>query len=105
MSAKAETSLARNCIKWVKAQGGDAWHVHGSAVQRSGEPDLDGCVPTKDGGFIHFKIELKTPGNLPRKLQAIRLERWSRFGYTTGVAESLSQFIEIVTSGKTLFPV
>lgn len=97
----SETRLVRACIKWAKAQGGDAYHVHGSAVQRSGEPDIDGWIP-RDGGHVHFKIEAKVGSNQPSKIQLKRLRDYARGGYTTGVCYSLEEFIDIVTQGRTL---
>lgn len=102
MAEKAETRLAQKCIAWVKENGGDAHHVHGSAAQRAGEPDIDGAILLPSGSLIHFKIELKVGDNQPTKLQESRLEKYRRFGYTTGVANSLESFIALVMNGTKL---
>jgi hypothetical protein len=102
MAKKPETALVQACIKWVKAQGGDAYHVHGSAEQRAGEPDIDGAVLWEDGSFSHFKIEAKIHPNTPSKLQLERLRRYSQLGYITGVVYSLDEFIKLVCSGRRL---
>lgn len=97
----SETDLVQKCIRWVKDQGGTAYHVHGSAAQRAGEPDIDGAIPTSSG-FKHFKIECKVGDNNPTKLQLYRLREYARLGYTTGVARSLDEFKEILQKGREL---
>lgn len=99
-----ETKLVQDIIAWVKETGGDAWHVHGNGIQRKGEPDLDGWWPHPAGGVIHFKIEVKLWPSKPSNLQAKRLERYAKAGYTTGVAYSLEGFQELLLSGARLYP-
>jgi hypothetical protein len=99
---KPETKLAEACIAWVKKQGGDAWHVHGSALQRAGEPDIDGAIVWDDGSISHFKIELKVGDNQPSKLQEARLTKWRSLGYITGVVWSLEEFQMLVLGGQRL---
>lgn len=112
-----ETDLVQSCIHWVKEsrenaeiepgiyawkRHGDAYHVHGSAVQRKGEPDIDGAVPFIFNGYeyvVHFKIECKVGKNEVSPIQAKRLESWNELGYTVGVARSLDEFKTIVTDG------
>jgi hypothetical protein len=92
-----ESTLVTQCIAWVKANGGDAWKVHGGGEQRSGEPDIDGAIIWA-GQIIHFKIELKVGANTPSAIQIKRLERWAKYGYCVGVAYSLGEFRERITT-------
>ena len=87
----SESELVRKIIAWVKANGGDAWKIHGSEVQRSGEPDIDGALLVK-GRFVHFKIECKVGSNTPSDIQVHRLESWARYGYCVGLAYTLDEF-------------
>lgn len=89
----SESELVRKIIAWVKANGGDAWKIHGSEVQRSGEPDIDGALLVK-GRFVHFKQECKVGSNTPSDIQVHRLESWARYGYCVGLAYSLDEFKE-----------
>ena len=90
-----ETDLVRTIIKWVKGHKGDAWHVHGSSVQRAGEPDIDGWFPV---GFkiIHFKVECKIGKGVVSPIQAARLGKYREAHYATGVAYSLDDFKDII---------
>lgn len=118
---KPESLIDEKIIAWIKEQGGDAWKVHGSAMQRTGEPDIDGWLPgiliekldfmtewvpelpppTKPVMLpIHLKIESKQPGEWPTQLQAHRLKTYAQAGYCVGCAHSLEEFIEIVENFK-----
>jgi hypothetical protein len=87
MSAKAETAITRRIIQWIKKQGGDAWHVHGSLLQPAGEPDIDGWLPS-EWGNIHLKIEVKTVQGKPTPLQLVKLRKYHKAGYLVGVVTS-----------------
>lgn len=97
-----ETALVQACLGWLRRNGGDGYHVHGSGVQRAGEPDIDGWYPHPAGGVIHLKVEAKVGRNTPSKLQLARLERYKQAGYTTGVIYSLDEFIALVNRGARL---
>lgn len=87
-----ETDITQALIAHFKGLGGDAWHVHGNKMQRSGEPDIDGWIPS-DMGAIPLKIEVKTPIGLPTELQVIRLRRYHKSGaYLAGIATSIHDF-------------
>ncbi len=102
MAKKPETLLVEKLIAYVKKElKGDCWHVHGSMMQRAGEPDLDGAFKTEKGNFVHFKVEAKMPGNVPSKLQTARLGTWSQLGYTCGVVWSLEEFITLLQFAAT----
>ena len=101
MTSKPETKITVACIQWIKDVGGDAWHVHGSAMQRAGEPDIDGVLPysrvVKYGAheapqyWIHLKIEVKTATGKPSELQIERLRRYSKMGYCAGIVTSVDE--------------
>lgn len=95
MAKLPETKITEACIAWIKDNGGDAWHVHGSPLQRQGEPDLCGEFPTADG-WLHLKIEVKTPTGVLSKLQEYRLDKYAKRGYTVGVVTSVNELREII---------
>ena len=88
---KPETRIVQEIIAWIKAHGGDAYHVHGSQFQRKGEPDIDGWLPT-DKGILHLKVEVKTGIGKATPLQLYRLEKYRAAGYVAGVVRSLEEF-------------
>jgi len=90
-----ETELVQKIIAYVKNSGGDAWHVHGSAVQRAGEPDIDGWMPI--GPFcIHFKVEVKIGDNQASAIQEVRLDMYRLGGYAVGVVRSVNEFQDLI---------
>lgn len=95
MAEKPETKIVRAILNWIKANGGDGYHVHGSLFQRNGEPDIDAHLPG-----AHIKIEVKTPGKNATKLQAQRLAVYRAAGYLTGVVHSLDEFKALYTEWK-----
>lgn len=95
MSEKPETKIVNQIIQYIKDLGGDAWKVHGNNMQRSGEPDIDGWLPSSlhpDGLPIHLKVEVKTPIGKPSKLQLYRLKVYKEAGYYALVAVSVDDF-------------
>lgn len=89
---KLERAVVRDILAYLKANGGDGYHVHGSELQRRGEPDIDGWLP----GGIHLKIECKVWPNKPDPLQEHRLAVYEAAGYAAGVAYSVGDVIRIV---------
>lgn len=99
MTQKAETAIVQSIIAYIKASGGDAWHVHGSAEQRGGEPDIDGWIPDyfyPERPTYHLKIEVKVPGGTLSPRQLIRLNSYFRAGYVVGVVTSKEEFIDLL---------
>lgn len=96
MAILPETKLFTACKQWIKSVGGDCFHVHGSSLQRAGEPDVDGWIPLADGNFLHLKIELKMPHGVVSPLQKIRLDRYGKVGYTVGVVHSTDELKELI---------
>ena len=86
-----ETDITQAIIAHIKKLGGDAYHVHGSSMQRTGEPDIAGWIPDLGGTALH--IEVKTPAGKPTELQAIRLKRYHNSGaFMVGIATSVDDF-------------
>ena len=95
MTAKSETAITNAIIDWIKEQGGDGFHIHGSMYQRSGEPDIDGWIPTSNG-VQHLKLEVKTPTGKPSKLQLVRLDRYVKACYTAGIVTNIDECKHLV---------
>jgi Holliday junction resolvase len=89
-----EAELTRECVKRLnKLPGCFAVKVHGSPFQRSGLPDIIGCL---QGEF--FGIEMKMPGkekNLTER-QASTIKKIQNAGGTAGVATSFKDCLEIL---------
>ena len=95
-----ETDYQQRIQDYVKSRGGDSYKVHGSSVQRAGEPDLDGWIPS-DVGAIPFKIEVKTPIGAPTLLQVVRLRRYHQSGaYLAGICVTVSDFQQLVDAHR-----
>lgn len=91
-----ETDITQAIIAYIKQQGGDAFHVHGSSVQRAGEPDIDGALfDAKRNVWVHLKIEVKTPIGTPTRLQIFRLQMYWSQGYLVGIVTSVNDFIKL----------
>jgi hypothetical protein len=97
VASKPETMIVRAIIDYVKGQvGGDIHHVHGSTLQRGGEPDLDGAVSDGIGGYAHIKIEVKTAIGQVEARQIYRLKEYRRYGYLVGIVHSLTEFAALI---------
>lgn len=97
MAEKPETRITEACIDWIKKNGGDAFHVHGSMFQRKGEPDICGELPTADGkSWMHLKVEVKTDTGAPETLQMFRLTRYVMRGYCAGIVTSVAELKALV---------
>ena len=95
MTAKSETAITKSIIKWIMDNGGGAWHVHGGMFQRSGEPDICGEIErtwlTNTKRWVHIKWEVKTKVGKPSKLQLLRLDRYVKRGYCSGIVTSIQE--------------
>jgi very-short-patch-repair endonuclease len=91
-----ESSLYDSITKRLKLRP-RLWYlkIHGSIFQRAGIPDYIGC---DDGRF--FAIEVKKPGEQPRKLQIVILDRIRAAGGVAGVARSADDFFYILDGGR-----
>lgn len=90
MTSKGETAITTACIKHIKNNGGDAWHVHGGMFQRSGEPDICGEIWLSNKA-VHLKIEVKTQTGKPSALQKLRIKRYHEFGYGACFVRSVAE--------------
>jgi hypothetical protein len=96
LAVKPETRIVQLIKNYLKAAWqGDCYHVHGSMLQRKGEPDLDGsiCIGIK---WVHLKIEVKTPDGEPSELQKHRLREYGKRGYMTGVVTSVEDVERLI---------
>lgn len=101
MTQKPETKIVKQIEKWIFEQGGEVLKLHGSVMQRSGEPDLIGGfgIGTNYAG-VHFVYEVKLPDEEPRDDQIYRLDRWARAYFTAGWGTSLTDFIRFIRNAK-----
>lgn len=97
-----ETDIVRDIIHQLKQRGGDGYHVHGSSVQRTGEPDISGEWPVRDTEtgdlvcYLHLKIEVKTPTGTPSRIQLYRLEQYVDRGYVAGIATCWDDVMHLI---------
>lgn len=96
-----ETTLLRKILLEIKRLRGDGYHVHGSALQRKGEPDIDGYIIYK-GERIHLKLEVKLPGKKPTPLQIYRLREYAHAGYLVWVITSPDQLLPLAEAWVTM---
>lgn len=96
MAVKEETKITRAVIAQIKELGGDGFHVHGSALQRGGEPDITGEIKLELVGWIHMKVEVKTPEGEPTERQLYRLRHYWEAGYLVGIVTSVSEFMKLL---------
>lgn len=103
MAQKPETRLSNKLRKIAESWGANVLKVHGSTMQRKGEPDHIGGIVLSvelyngviDEWEIPYAIELKMPDNEATDLQKHRLAEWARVGYATGVAYNLVDYVQI----------
>lgn len=88
---KPETKIVHQIENWVLEHGGEVLKLHGSAMQRKGEPDLIGSYM-----LVPFVFEVKLPGEEPRDNQLYRLQRWRRQGFAAGWGTSLESFFDFI---------
>ena len=91
MTVKPETKIVQQIEKWIFDHDGEVLKLHGSAMQRSGEPDLIGAYI-----LTPFVYEVKLPGEEPREDQLYRLKRWRRQGFAAGWGCSLEDFLRFI---------
>lgn len=93
---KPETLILRRIMNYLKiAHEFDGFHVHGSMLQRRGEPDLDGSI--KIGlNWVHLKLEVKTETGEPTELQIHRLREYGKRGYMTGIVTSVEDVERLI---------
>lgn len=98
MVTKQETKIVLKILDYIRHCGGDGWKVHGSELQRAGEPDLDAWIPDPRGGHIHMKLEVKTPTGEPSPLQVHRINTYKRAGYLAEIVTSVDDLKEAINA-------
>ena len=91
MAKKPETIICERIIHSIRSAGGFAIHVPGS-IKQANQPDLDGSVFDDVGQPVHFKIEVKQPGEEARKAQQAMMNVWAHHGYLTGTVSDVTEF-------------
>lgn len=98
MATKSETPITQAVIAHIKrGYNGDAFHVHGSTLQRGGEPDITGEIKF-DGAWRHLKIEVKTLDGVPSVRQLYRLNHYHKTGYVVGIVTSPLDFEAVLSA-------
>ena len=83
-----ETEIERKLVVVVKAHGGMCLKQTGIA----GIPDRLVLLP---GGQAAF-VELKAPGEKPRKLQRMRIKQLQKLGFRCYVIDSMQQVADLI---------
>lgn len=81
----------------------DGYHVHGSEMQRGGEPDIDGSVILSSDRWGHLKVEVKTPIGLPTPRQLYRLREYHKRGYVVGIVTSVDEMQQILLMYRAVY--
>ncbi len=76
--------------------------IKGGSAQESGLPDVLFTCRAPGGRAVW--IEVKAPGEKPRKLQAYKLERWKRAGAISLVVHSVDE-LEVILGHLHVLPV
>lgn len=85
-----ESELEKGFCRLASRAGGKAYKF--VSLGNDGVPDRLVILP---GGRVGF-VELKKPGEHPRKLQAFRLEELENLGCYTAVVDSLEQAAAVI---------
>ena len=64
---------------------------HGNAFSGAGTPDITACYRGR-----HIEIEVKRPGEKPKKLQLYELEKWREAGAVAVWVESLDEVKQLM---------
>ena len=100
MGTKPETAIVRKIInKLRRKRNFDGYHVHGSMLQRRGEPDITGDVWSDElQCWMHIKLEVKTKTGKPSELQLARLREYHRRGYVAGLVTSADEAENVISA-------
>lgn len=91
MATQPEALLVKKIITYLKVQGCMVEKRHGGGYATSGQPDVHACYMGHD-----IEIEVKCPGNMPTKLQLLRMEEWRKSGAIVAWVTSVEQVQEII---------
>lgn len=105
MAGKAESAIRTAIRNYINGNGGFAFVVSGSSTQASGIPDLDASYPssTVPYGYIHCKLEVKTPVGKPTVKQVEILRMYHRQGYCVGIVTSVQDFKNLIQAYETYY--
>lgn len=78
-------------MKALRERGAKVIKVHGGPFTPTGTPDLVGCVNGRA-----FVLEVKRPGQRPRRIQEYELEQWRKAGAIAGVVTSVEEALTVV---------
>jgi hypothetical protein len=99
MSAKPESRVVDEIIAWLEAHGGGGYKVYGNALQRGGEPDIDGqYLSQRLGRWIHLKLEVKYGEGETTARQDLRLEIYRRRGYCAAAVWGVAGMLTAITA-------
>ena len=89
-----EKEVEKKFVKAVKSEGGVCWKF--TSPETAGVPDRIVLMPE---GRIAF-VELKAPGEKPRKLQLSRHRLLRRLGFKVYVLDALEDIEKIISEMK-----
>lgn len=78
-------------MKALRERGAKVIKTHGGPFTPTGTPDLIGCVNGRA-----FVLEVKRPGQRPRRIQEYELEQWRKAGAIAGVVTSVEEALAVV---------
>jgi Holliday junction resolvase len=88
----SESTLQKNCLKYLKERNIYALNVYGSGRTGKGTPDIIACI---NGRFVAF--ELKVGTNQMQPDQVIHKKRIERSGGQQFTPRTVTEFKKIVT--------
>ena len=92
MPRKSESNIVKRMINALEQEfGGIWWKNHGNMFGKRGSQDIVGCAPVIHHDCIigtYVRIEVKTKGNIPSKLQLHRIKQDNKKGAIAFWADS-----------------
>jgi len=86
-----ETTIVQAIVRALRKRGAKVIKTHGGPFTPTGTPDLVGCVNGRA-----FVLEVKRPGQRPRRIQEHELEQWRKAGAIAGVVTSVEEALAVV---------
>ena len=90
-----EKTIEKGIRAAIEQRGGKVYKLHGTQFSMTGAPDLIGCLKG-----VPFAIEVKRPGGKATPKQYHELQGWSAQGWAVGVAASVDEALQIITSAS-----
>ena len=91
MHTPRETAVVRAIMRALRERGAKVIKTHGGPFTPTGTPDLIGCVNGRA-----FVLEVKRPGQRPRRIQEYELEQWRKAGAAAGAVTSVEEALAVV---------